>query len=79
MAAGDRRDFPSTFPPDYANKDLAGQSAAVHVTLSEIREEILPEIDDEFAQRAGVRDPGGSQAGITQTSRRDMPNASSRS
>jgi len=53
MAAGDTREFPITFPPDYANPDLAGQSLQFRVTLSEIREEILPEIDDEFAQRAG--------------------------
>jgi trigger factor len=53
MAAGDTRKFPITFPPDYANPDLAGQSLQFTVTLSEIREEIVPQIDDEFAQRAG--------------------------
>jgi trigger factor len=42
-----------TFPADYANKDLAGQSLQFKVALSEIREEILPELNDEFAKSAG--------------------------
>jgi trigger factor len=53
MTAGETRKFPLSFPTDYSNPDLAGQSLQFSVTLSEIREEILPEIDDEFAQRAG--------------------------
>lgn len=53
MAAGETREFPVTFPADYANKDLAGQSLQFKVALSEIREEILPELNDEFAKSAG--------------------------
>jgi trigger factor len=53
MAAGELREFPVTFPADYANQSLAGQSVQFKVKLSEIREEILPEINDEFAQSAG--------------------------
>jgi trigger factor len=53
MAAGETGEFPLTFPADYANKTLAGQSVTFKVTLKEIRTEILPEVDDEFAKRAG--------------------------
>jgi trigger factor len=53
MAAGETREFPVTFPADYANKDLAGQTLQFKVALSEIREEILPEMNDEFAKSAG--------------------------
>jgi trigger factor len=53
MTAGETRDFPVTFPSDYGNKALAGQTLTFKVTLSEIREEILPEINDEFAKNAG--------------------------
>jgi trigger factor len=53
MAAGETREFPVTFPADYANKALAGQTVQFKVKLSEIREEILPEINDEFAKSAG--------------------------
>jgi trigger factor len=53
MAPGDRREFPVSFPADYANKALAGQTLQFQVKLSEIREEILPEVNDAFAQSAG--------------------------
>jgi trigger factor len=53
MAAGEMREFPVTFPADYANKALAGQTLQFKAKLSEIREEILPEINDEFAKSAG--------------------------
>lgn len=53
MAAGETKEFPLTFPQDYANKTLAGQAITFKVTLKEIREEILPEVDDEFAKRTG--------------------------
>ncbi len=53
MAAGETKEFPLTFPRDYANKTLAGQEVTFKVTLKEIREEILPEVDDEFAKRTG--------------------------
>jgi trigger factor len=54
-APGETREFPLTFPQDYANKALAGQTITFKVALKEIREEILPEIDDELAKRAGGR------------------------
>jgi trigger factor len=53
MAAGETREFPVTFPDDYANKALAGQTVQFKVRMHEIREEILPAIDDEFAKKAG--------------------------
>jgi len=53
MAVGETREFPVTFPADYANKALAGQAVQFKVKLHEIRQEILPEINDEFAKSAG--------------------------
>ncbi|MBN1840882.1 MAG: trigger factor [Deltaproteobacteria bacterium] len=41
------------FPDDYYNKDLAGLEVTFKVTLKEIKEEILPELDDEFAKDLG--------------------------
>lgn len=41
------------FPEGYFNKDLAGLDITFKVTLKEIKEEILPEIDDEFAKDLG--------------------------
>jgi len=53
MMPGDHKDFSINFPEDYRNANLAGQEAAFHVHLHEIREEILPEINDDFAKRIG--------------------------
>jgi trigger factor len=53
MNPGDSKQFPVTFPADYANKALAGQPIDFKVSLKEIREEILPDIDDELAKNAG--------------------------
>jgi trigger factor len=56
MTAGASKEFPVTFPADYQKKSLAGQTVDFHVTLNDIREQILPEIDDELARRAGRYD-----------------------
>jgi len=53
MTAGSSKEFPLTFPADYGNKSLAGQSVSFKVSLTEIRQEILPPIDDEMARRLG--------------------------
>jgi len=41
------------FPDDYYNKELAGSEVSFKVTLKEIKEEILPDLDDEFAKDMG--------------------------
>lgn len=56
MRPGESRDFPLTFPNDYGKKSLAGQTVDFKVSLSEIREELLPDIDDELAKRVGRYD-----------------------
>jgi trigger factor len=53
MSPGESKEFPLNFPADYANKTLAGQTVDFRVVLKEIREEILPEIDDALAKRSG--------------------------
>jgi trigger factor len=49
MSAGDDREIDIDFPDDY-REDLAGKKALFKVTLKEIQEKILPEIDDDFAR-----------------------------
>lgn len=41
-----------TFPEDYHSKELAGKQAAFAVTVREIKQKVLPELDDEFAKTA---------------------------
>ena len=53
MKPGDSKEFKVTFPEDYHNKKLAGLEISFQVTLNEIREEVLPAIDDALAKKAG--------------------------
>ena len=46
---GDKFDVEVKFPENYQAEDLAGQPATFKVELLGIKEEILPELDDEFA------------------------------
>ena len=53
MRPNTSKEFSVDFPADYFNKNLAGLDITFKVTLKEIKEEILPEIDDEFAKDLG--------------------------
>jgi trigger factor len=53
-AAGDEREVKVTFPAEYQAEHLAGQEATFAVTVTEVREKALPELDDDFAlEQAG--------------------------
>jgi trigger factor len=51
-AAGDQRTVEVTFPDDHQPEELAGKTASFEVTVKEVREKNLPELDDEFASEA---------------------------
>ena len=53
MKMGDNREIKVKFPEDYHNGKLADSEITFQVKLHEIREEVLPEIDDEFAKNLG--------------------------
>ena len=47
---GATKGFDSTFPDDYRVEDLRGKTAHFEVELLDLREKLLPELDDEFAK-----------------------------
>jgi trigger factor len=49
MVVGDLRDIDLVFPENY-KEDLAGKPVVFKVRLNEVKEKILPELDDEFAK-----------------------------
>lgn len=53
MNTGETREITVTFPEDHTDADLAGQEINFKVTLKEIKEEVLPPVDDEFAKKFG--------------------------
>ena len=42
-----------TYPEDFGRKDLAGKEVEFEVTVNEIKEKVLPELNDEFAKSLG--------------------------
>jgi trigger factor len=53
MAIDETKGFDITFPDDYRVEELQGKAAHFEVTLLDVRERILPEVDDEFAKSVG--------------------------
>ena len=49
MTVGEERDLDLMFPDNY-KEDLAGKAVVFKVKVNEIKEKILPELDDEFAK-----------------------------
>ena len=52
MNAGERKQFAVTFPLDYAEETLRGESVLFNVHAKEIKEHDVPPLDDEFAKEA---------------------------
>ncbi len=52
MKVGEEKDLHLKFPEDY-KADLAGKEVIFHVTLKEIKQRILPEIDEDFFKDLG--------------------------
>jgi len=53
MRAGESKTFALTFPPDYNGKDVAGKTAQFQITVKEVAEPILPQLDSDFAKSLG--------------------------
>jgi len=51
-AAGEERKVEVTFPDDYQAENLAGEDAAFNVKVKEVREKVLPDLDDDFASES---------------------------
>ena len=50
MNIGDEKEINVTFPEDYHAEELKGKPATFKVSVKEIKEKQLPDIDDDFAQ-----------------------------
>ncbi len=54
--AGDDVTLNVTFPDDYHAKDLAGKPAQFDTHINKIEEAVLPELNDDFAKKLGIKD-----------------------
>ncbi len=56
MNADETKSFELTFPADYHGTEVAGKKAQFEIKLHSVQEQILPEVDAEFAKGLGVED-----------------------
>ncbi len=54
--AGDDVTLNVTFPDDYHAKELAGKPAEFDTHVNKVEESKLPELDDDFAKKLGIKD-----------------------
>lgn len=52
--AGTSKTFDLTFPADYGNADLAGQTVQFDLTVKQVQGPVIPEMDEEFVKAMGV-------------------------
>ncbi|MBI4373506.1 MAG: trigger factor [Deltaproteobacteria bacterium] len=53
MQLSEKKSIDITYPSDWADKNLAGKRMRYEVTLKELKEKKLPELDDDFAKDLG--------------------------
>ena len=58
VKAGDETTFKVKFPKDYHSEDLAGKKADFEIKVHRVEGEVLPELNDEFAESFNVTEGG---------------------
>lgn len=53
LIQGKPTEFQVTYPEDHANRELAGKTVDFSVVVREIKQKVLPELDDDFAKDYG--------------------------
>ena len=62
--AGDKRTINVDFPADFVTKELQGKKGVYEVELVEVKEKVLPELNDEFAKKYGAENVEKLKAGV---------------
>ena len=70
LEIGQPTEFTLEIPEDFSDASLAGKEASFNVTVTEVRERVLPELNDEFAQ--GLPDGFADLDALTTTVRESM-------
>lgn len=56
LKAGDKKEITVTFPEDFSAEGLRGKTAVYTVDVAEVRERVLPELNEEFFKSLHVKD-----------------------
>jgi trigger factor len=51
--AGQKKEFAVNYPPNFHNGKLAGKKVRYQITIKEVKERVLPEVNDDFAKTVG--------------------------
>jgi trigger factor len=68
--ASEKRTVNVDFPADFVTKELQGKKGVFEVEILEVKEKILPPVDEEFAKKYGAENLEKLRAGV----RRDLEN-----
>jgi trigger factor len=68
--AGDKRTVTVDFPADFVTTELAGKKGVYEVEITEVKEKVLPAIDEAFAKSYGAEDLEKLRTGV----RKDLEN-----
>jgi trigger factor len=68
--AADKRTVNVDFPADFVTKELQGKKGVYEVEVVEVKEKVLPAVDDAFAKSFGAENAGKLREGV----RRDLEN-----
>jgi trigger factor len=68
--AGDRRTVNVDFPADFVTRELAGKKGVYEVEVVEVKEKVLPAVDDTFAKTFGADNADKLKEGV----RKDLEN-----
>lgn len=58
LKAGDEKDIEYAFPPQFPDKEVAEKTAIFHTTVKAVEAPELPDVDDAFAEKVGVKEGG---------------------
>lgn len=67
LTSGEKGEVDITFPEDFINENLAGQTVTMKATLHAVKERITPKMDDNVAKKAGFNDVETMRKGIEES------------
>lgn len=67
MSAGDKKEVTMEFPEDFSVASLAGNAATYSIEVEEVREKVLPELDEAFFKSLQVKDEAELRTQIADT------------
>ena len=62
--AGEKRTVNVDFPAEFAARELSGKKGVYEVEVVQVKEKVLPELDDAFAKSYGAEDMAKLRAGV---------------